>query len=146
MVKNHYNATINKDTLQEMIDTGIKIGAYRPGIGWTHQGLIDLSNQYGFQGERFDYSQIDPQEGFNALLTHIGQGPVIASIHKDFNTKNGGHLVVVNGYMKNDNDAILSIVDPKSRKRKRNVRTISRSKFINGWKKRIIVIRPDNVV
>lgn len=146
MVKNHYNTAINKRSLQELIDTGVKIGAYRPGVGWTHQGLIDLAKQYGFQGERFDHSQTDPEEGFNTLLTHVDQGPVIASIHKDFDRKNGGHLIVVNGYIKNDSGTIISIVDPQSKKRKRNIRTISQARFMNGWKKRFIVIRPDNVV
>jgi hypothetical protein len=146
MVKNHYNAAINKGSMQELIDTGVKIGAYHPGVGWTHQGLIDLAKQYGFQGERFDRSQADPQEGFDALLAQVAQGPVIASIHKDFDRKNDGHLIVVNGYAKNGDDTLISIVDPKSKKLKRNIRTVSQTRFINGWKKRFIVIRPDNVV
>lgn len=146
MVKNHYNPLIHEGHLRELINTGVEIGAYRPGIGWTHQGLIDLAKQYGFQGERFDYSQIDRREGFDALLAHVNKGPVIASIYKDFNPKKGGHLIVVNGYTKSDTDTTLHVVDPKSKKRKRNVRSILQNQFINGWKKRIIVIRPDNVV
>ncbi|EKD23741.1 MAG: hypothetical protein ACD_81C00188G0016 [uncultured bacterium] len=145
MIMNSYTQRIHKGTLQTLIDRGVVIHAYLAGIGWTHQGLIDLAKEYGFIGERFDYAKNDPQEGFDVLLNNVKKGPVIVSIHKDFNIKNGGHLVVVNGYTKTPTEIILHIVDPKSKRIKYAIRTVPQKKFVAGWKKRFIVIRPNNI-
>lgn len=142
MVMNHYAKHISKQSLQSLIDRGVTIGAYKPGIGWTHQGLLNIAQEYGFIGERFDYAHTEPQEALQLLLSHVQYGPVIASIHKGFNPKNGGHLIVVNGYTTTDAGTTIYIVDPMSKKKKRNVRLVSQNMFINGWKKRFIVISP----
>lgn len=142
MVMRYYKKSLRVNLLQTLIDQGVKRGAYLPGIGWTHQGLIDLAKTYEFTGERFDYTHNKPQESITALLDHIKQGPIIASIHKDFKQKNGGHLIVLNGYDVDAMGVTFHIVDPKSKKKKRAIKTIPEAIFMQGWKKRCIVIRP----
>ena len=42
----------NEPTLFHLLQEGLAIGAYKDGVGWVHNGLIQLANQYGLKGGR----------------------------------------------------------------------------------------------
>jgi uncharacterized protein YvpB len=65
----------------------------------------------------------------------VKEGPVIASIHRGFNSKSSyGHLVVITGF----DDKLVYYNDPGKHD---GIRTVAINDFMKGWKKRLIVIR-----
>lgn len=83
----YWDPTLKRTDLPRLIKYGISADAYREGIGWTHQGLLDVAVALGFAGKRFDLYKKDNDAAFKALLIHLKKGPVIVSIYKDFNPK-----------------------------------------------------------
>ncbi len=125
--------TPNADTL---IKEGIEAGAYIPNVGWKHQGLVDLAVQHGLRGERFDWSGRTPGEALRNLKKLLASGPVLCSIHRDFDPERGGHLIVVTG-MENRS---VSYADPAAERRDEISASVPVQMFMDGWKCRGIVI------
>lgn len=137
MVLDYYGKT--RTSIDSLIDHGISIGAHNKELGWIHSGIVNIANHKGFIGERFDWSNIDKEIAFQKINSFLCEGPIIASIHKNFNPKLSGHLVVI----KTKNKTHVSVLDPIARKREHIERSVPINIFLTGWKKRIIVIRPN---
>ena len=128
---NHDNISIDK-----LLNEGISSGAYLNGAGWIHQGLINLSNQYGLEGKTVSFSSDTNEVAFSKFKNILEEGPVIVSVHYTFDPQNPiPHLVVIN---KIDGDKVY-YTDPAETS---GGKTISTEKFLSSWKKRLIVIRP----
>jgi len=122
------------------ISDGIENGAYIENIGWSHQGLIDTAvKHFGLIGKRFDFAKENPETAFERMIEELKNGPVIASIYKNLNPQNGGHLAVVFG---TDEGNVL-FADPDIDNPSFIERKATLEEFKNGWKKRYIVIRPE---
>ena len=121
----------------QLIREGQHLNAFVPGIGWTHKGLAQLAKRHGLYGKNFDWAKKTPNDAFHSLMTHLRKYPVIASIHHDFKTKNTGHLIVLTGY----NTSTIFYNEPASKTRKNITQHISLSRFLYGWKRRIIVVK-----
>jgi Peptidase_C39 like family len=80
---------------EELINEGVKIGAYLPGIGWKHDGLITLAKNNGAQGYRKEFP--DKAEGIEYLRQAIKRGEYpIVSVRVDGLADS--HLVVLSEY------------------------------------------------
>ncbi|TSC52640.1 MAG: Uncharacterized protein LiPW41_10 [Parcubacteria group bacterium LiPW_41] len=137
MVLDHYKKN-KKTSIDKLIDYGVSIGAHNKELGWIHSGIVNIAKHEGFKGERYDWRDIDANISFNKMNEYLKNGPIIASIHKNFNPKNSGHLVVVTS----KNKSHITIHDPIARKREQIKREIPIDVFLTGWKKRIVVVRP----
>lgn len=134
MVIDYYStAQISVDGL---LKQGIAAHAYDNNTGWTHQGLISLSKQYGLQGASYDVSSLGKEKALSKLKTYLADGPVIVSVHYKFDPKSSiPHLVVLDGIK----DGVIYYNDPAE---KVGQKKISVADFQKGWKSKFIVIRP----
>lgn len=134
MVIEYYKPeTVSVNTL---LNQGITLGAYQQKNGWSHQGLISLSKKYGLDGNSHDVSKLSRKAALSQFKGYLDDGPVIVSIHYKFDPKSTvPHLVVINGIK----DGIVYYNDPAA---KVGEKTITEDKFLNGWKRKFIVVRP----
>lgn len=123
-------------SVDELLSDGIAEGAYLTDAGWSHAGLIRLSQQFGLHGESHSMANSSMDEAFAKLENVLAAGPVMASVHYTFDPKNPiPHLVVVNGVA----EGKVYYNDPAE---KAGGGSISIAKFQSAWKKRYIEIRP----
>lgn len=134
MIINYYNPdAVSVDTL---LKTGIKNGAYLDDAGWIHSGLISLGKKYDLDGESISLASESNAVAFEKFESYVKKGPVMASIHYKFDPKSTiPHLVVITG-IKN---GLMYYNDPAA---EIGGKTISSEDFIKAWKKKFIVIRP----
>ncbi len=125
-------------TFSRLITQGQRSGAYIRNVGWSHRGLAYLSQRYGFSGRNYDWWKKTPHFAFKKLVTHLKKGPVLASIYQNLRPNSHGHLVAVTGFEKN----IVFYNDPDSHTRRGITRRASVAKFLRGWKRRVVVVRP----
>jgi|SRR3989344_2586955 len=127
-----------KESTKYLIELGLKKDAYISGVGWKHGGLVSIAKEFGLFGENYDWFLEEPHEAFLKLISYLKKYPVLASVYKNFKLGGSGHLIILTGY---ENDQIF-FNDPDSKTKKGISKKISFEKFLNGWKRRIIVIRP----
>ena len=134
MIIDYY--TPNAVSVNALLQKGVAAGAYENNVGWIYAGLIRLSKQYGLDGTYYDLSKLDTQTAFDRFKNYVKDGPVILSVHYKFDPKSTiPHLVVIDGV----SNGIVYYNDPAA---KTGEKQISVSDFLNGWKKKVIVIRP----
>lgn len=126
----------NTTTVQDVLEKGLKSGAYVKNVGWSHVGLANLAVKYGLVGKTVDLSTEGKETALKHFKNTVLEGPVIASIHRGFNPSSPyGHLIVVTGF----DEKLVYYNDPGKRD---GIKTVAISEFMKGWKKRLIVIRP----
>ncbi len=134
MILDYYNIPFD---IKKLINKGLEIGGYLEGVGWKHQGIVDLAKLYGLQAERIENEKIK-----NMIKSIDKEEPVIISIHKHFDVKNEGHLAVLTGYFKEDDKIVtLFVNDPFGNPYKYKNHLVKYDKFIEGWKKRAIYLK-----
>ena len=123
-------------TVNEMLRKGVAAGAYDYNAGWIYQGLINLSHAYRLDGRYYDLSGLSQKAALARFESYLGTGPVILSVHYKFNPASTiPHLIVVNGI----NNDVVYYNDPATTK---GTQAISLDRFLQGWKRKVIVIRP----
>ena len=122
------------DVLSKALDID---GAYIKKIGWSHKGIVDISKKFGFSAKAYDLNDKTNEYAFEKLAELLTNGPVIVSIHKDFNAKKRGHLIVVSG-VKNGK---VEYFEPNSKTRKEIRKEIDIYKFVKGFKRRFIFVK-----
>ncbi|MDQ5889828.1 MAG: hypothetical protein QG609_321 [Patescibacteria group bacterium] len=125
--------------LNELYQLGLDKGAYLPGVGWRHTGLVDLAKHFGFKNSyNLDLAQMDTSEALAKLKDELKNGPVIVSVfaHYEHGHKEG-HLIVLLSL----NDSEAEVLDPAASTREDIHQFIPTEKFVTGWKKRLIVVR-----
>lgn len=133
MVIDYYKPAIPVDTLLEQ---GIASGAYLDSAGWTYKGLINIGKKYGLNGTSYDLAGGDSKAALATFESYLSEGPVIASVHYQFDPASTiPHLVVIN---KIEGDVVY-YNDPAALSGGKH---ISVETFMKAWKKRFIVIRP----
>jgi len=124
---------VSVDTL---LTQGIAANAYLSDAGWTHNGLINLSKQFGLDGSSYSLSHLTMESAFVELERVVKEGPVMVSVHYTFKPTNPiPHLAVVTGI---DNNRVY-YNDPAEAV---GQNSISIEQFQSAWKKRYIEIRP----
>lgn len=133
MLINYYKP--GEVSVDELLDEGIRSGAYIKNAGWSHKGLALLANDHSLSGKNYDLSTSNMNTAFSELEKSLKKGPVIASVHYSFDPKNPiPHLVVINGIKGN----ILYYNDPTETS---GGGIISAEAFKLSWKKRYIEVR-----
>jgi len=106
----------------KIIKTGTEVRAYKPGIGWVHEGLVKIFKKYGLDALRGNVKALEDlgrlMENQFALILSVTPGleggkTVIEGDTSHIKAK-GGHLVIAYGY-KTDKDAnveALLVNDP----------------------------------
>ncbi|MCA9355479.1 C39 family peptidase [Candidatus Kaiserbacteria bacterium] len=123
-------------SIDALLQDGIKAGVFLSDAGWTHAGLIALSNKFGLTGESHSLADLGMESAFDELEDTLEEGPVMASVHYTFDPNNPiPHLVVVNGV----SDGKVFYNDPAE---DNGGGALSIAKFKSAWKKRFIEIRP----
>lgn len=135
MIIDYYSEdTISVDAL---LKDGIEAGAYNKKNGWIHEGLITLSKEYGLIGRSYDLKSLGKDESFEKLKSYLAAGPIMASVYYKFDPKSKiPHLVVIDGVK----EGYVYYNDPAA---KSGQKKITIENFEKGWKKRLIVIRPE---
>jgi len=119
-----------------LLQQGRAAGAFLSDAGWTHQGLINLTKQFGLNGYSRDMAGLSMSSAFSELKEVLKDGPVMVSVHYTFQPTNPiPHLVVVNGVA----DGKVFYNDPAEAS---GGGSISIEQFQSAWKKRYIEIRP----
>lgn len=132
MIIDYYKPAVSVNTLLQQATSS---GAYDTKAGWIYKGLLHVAKKYGLDGTSYDLAQISTDDALSQFKQYVKDGPVIASVHYQFDPKSTiPHLVVVNGII----DNIIYYNDPAAQ---RGEQQISVANFLKGWKKRFIVIR-----
>lgn len=121
-----------------LIKKGVRMHAYIRNVGWSHRGLARIAMSYGFRAKNYDWWGKTATRAFTHLRKHLTRGPVLASIHRDLKPNAHGHLVAVVGFER----GVVYYQDPDSHTRRRISRRATLKKFLKGWKRRIVVVRP----
>jgi hypothetical protein len=139
--RNSANRTLPVDML---LRAGLDAGAYREGIGWTHAGLFRIARDLGYDGQTFDFAERGPTPkdahgAWQELLRSLADGPVMASVFSGLDPgRGGGHIVVVTGWDGN----LVSFADPEEMTAWDGNRLIVLERFLTGYKRRFIAVRP----
>lgn len=130
----------SKTNLDELVKEGLAVGAYLNGIGWIHQGLVDIAKRHGFLNsfkKEWPIRQLaEEKEKATEYLTESLNNniPVLASVK----SISGGHLVLLVGLEKKG----FYIHDPDAHNREDGeFKFLNLSKFLEIWKGRIIVLK-----
>ncbi len=137
MLLDYFSPRMRSMSIDNLIAFGLAREAYIPHVGWKHRGLAKLAEEFGLRGDNYDWANKDPRAAF-ALMQRHARFPLLASVHKHFDPKNGGHLIVVTKVEKE----VIHYHEPASHSRARIPRTVDIPTFLAGWKRRIIVVRP----
>jgi len=125
--------------LEVIIGTGLTIGAYSAGIGWSHAGLVNIGRQFDYDGYNQDLAGLELELAWSYLLEDLQQTPLLASIYPRFKPDNkGGHIIVVTGF----DGELVFYNDPEELNEREGSKAIAVEIFLRGWKKRYIVIHP----
>lgn len=138
MIIDYWRAPRSNPSCDQLIKLGLKQKAFLTNVGWKHKELSQLVSKFGLRGRNFDWVKIKPETAFKKLRSYLKKYPVLASIHKNLDPAKGGHLIVVTGFR----NGLVSYNDPDSKARKTVKQTAGLKKFLEGWKRRIIVIQP----
>jgi predicted double-glycine peptidase len=119
-----------------LLQQGIDANAFLPDAGWTHQGLINLTKQFGLDGQTVGLHHLTTDSAFLELQSILIEGPVMVSVHYTFDPSNPiPHLAVITGA----DDERVYYNDPADLA---GEKSISATQFKSAWKKRYIEIRP----
>lgn len=136
MVINFYKPK-KKIDLNELYQKGLDLGGYLKGVGWRHQGIVDLAKNYSFkESKAFDLAADSLEKASKKLKQQLKKGPVIVSVYSKFIVGRNGHLVVLMGL----NDDAALVLNPDTRSRAKIACEIPLNLFWPAWKKRFIVI------
>lgn len=122
-------------TIDDLISKYSK-STYISKVGWSHKGLVTIAKHLKLKGENFDWINYSAKDAFVLMETKLALAPVIASIYKNLNHRLPGHLIVIT-QIKNGK---VFYNDPDSKTRNKIKCVASLQKFLEGWKRRIIII------
>jgi uncharacterized protein YvpB len=133
MILDYYH---KKFELHDLIERGVVVDNYNPAIGWKHQTIVDLAQEYGLLAHRTEDDTVE-----NLIESIYKDEPVIISIHRNWDPTEGGHLAVLNGYFESEGKIEgFYVNDPIGASYKNKNQFIAFDKFVAGWKKRAIYV------
>ncbi|KKT92099.1 MAG: hypothetical protein UW93_C0001G0098 [Parcubacteria group bacterium GW2011_GWC1_45_13] len=129
-----------KINLDDLTKEGLAFGAYLNGVGWIHQGLIDLAKKHGFKNSfRKEWLEDKKQDGIGFITENLEKNiPVLASVKN----AGGGHIILIVG-LKGSGEAPEGFYfhDPNAyRAVEGEFKFLNLPEFLKVWKGRIIVI------
>lgn len=131
-------------TLSELLEAGLREGAYREGVGWDHRGIAAVARSLGYSAMNRDLAPrsphpATPEESWRVLKEDLMNGPVLVSVWSKFDPMvKGGHVAVA---WKIEDDQI-GISDPEETSPENAWKVFSKEEFLKSFKQRTIVILP----
>ncbi|MDP2669358.1 MAG: C39 family peptidase [bacterium] len=132
-------------SLDDLIKEGLASGAYKPGVGWVHDGLVALAKEHGFKNSfrkewPLEGSPTSFSAGIAGIVSILEENiPVLASVKSE----TGGHIILLIGYEK-EREIVKGFYyhdpDAKDRESGQN-KFINKEDFLRFWKGRIIVVK-----
>lgn len=117
--------------IMDLVKEGIEIGGLTQNNDWKHAAIVELASRRGVKMDYkkiFYYSREDKLEGLKFIESKLENSePIIASI---FNSKGGGHMVVVSGF--SSDSETYNIIDPDSHNDSEY--SLSTKEFITKWR------------
>jgi hypothetical protein len=142
--RNPNNRTV---PLDELLQMGLAQGAHIKNVGWSHRGLAQLAQHYGYVAHNVDVAPNSPtpktqQEAWSMLLADLAQGPMLTSVFSRFDpTSRDGHIIVVTGW----DGALVAFNDPVEMDAWEGKKLLALQTFLPAFKQRFIVVRPNSV-
>jgi hypothetical protein len=93
--------------ISTLIDEGVREEAYLEGVGWKHDGLVELAKLHGVRASRDEFKG-SIQKGIAVIKEHLKNGGfVMASVATEHENQKTFHLVLLiavdkNGFYYND--------------------------------------------
>lgn len=145
LLKHEKNTTSQTGPVTALIKKGLERDGYIENIGWKHRALVDVADEYGFNltfFKRFPKTRREKLRKLNVIQRQVIKGnPVIVSVFYKFNSKNGGHMVLIRGVRKRGGKTIgYHIQDPDSNFRGHNY-YVSKNVFLKNWRGGLIYSR-----
>ena len=131
-------------SLEAVLEQGLRAGAYLPGIGWSHKGLVQIARHFGYDSYNIDVAARSPapkstNEAWAMLRVELNNGPLLASVFSGLDpARGGGHIVVVVG----NQDGLVFYNDPEEMGEREGRKIIAQEVFLRAFKNRYIVVRP----
>jgi hypothetical protein len=131
-------------SLESVLGEGLRAGAYLPGIGWSHRGLVEIARHFGYDGFNVDAAlnssaSKSAEQAWGMLCAELEHGPVLASVFSGLNpARGGGHIITVTGF----HDGLVFFNDPEEMSEREGRKIIAVEAFLSAFKNRYIVIRP----
>ncbi|MEK9208945.1 MAG: C39 family peptidase [Patescibacteria group bacterium] len=142
------NAVHRTATLEEVLAQGLRNGAYLPGVGWSHKGLVEVARHFGYTGFNVDYAPNGPtpkslSEAWDLLVKEIESGPILVSVFAGLDPyRKGGHIVVLTGA----HDGLVFLNDPEEMSEREGRKALALKAFLPAFKRRYIVIQPRSLM
>jgi hypothetical protein len=140
----------NQQSIDDVIDEGIAIGAYKKEVGWDHEGLVRLLRNRGILAYRQEFvtrTKLYEKKMITRGLLKIKETlseeelPVIVSVEAGFDENTFSHLIVVTGYEADENGVKgLYYHDPDAREGKKENLFVDKDKFFQYWRKFCIFV------
>jgi len=134
----------------EFIKKGIAFGAYSADVGWTHDGLVLIAKDMGFEALRKEHVSIDDlvqaiKEGFLPIVSIKWAFESRKSLKERIFLwkKPGGHLALVVGYEETENEIKALYVHHTSVREEYNWKNkyITPHQFEEGFTGRCIFVK-----
>jgi len=123
-------------SVDALLAEGRARGGYIDNVGWKHRTLVELAQIRGLYGRAYDFAQSSMSHAYNELVAALAEGPVMASVHYEFNPMSViPHLVVITDV----HDGRIYYNDPADTY---GNRSLTVDAFQRAWKKRFIEVRP----
>lgn len=135
-------------SLDELLEAGRAVGAYRDGIGWVHRGLVDLAMHYGYAAFNIDAAPQSsmsrtPLETWGLVVAELQHGPIMTSVWRYMDPEpSGGHMVVVTDWT----GELISYIDPIELTEREGRKVLTLDPFLRMFKQRFIVVRPYGIL
>lgn len=129
---------------EQLLKTGLEVGAYIKNVGWSHKGLVDIAVKFGYAGFNRDLKPngLKMSRAWAILKDDFKKYPVMVSVFNRFDAKSGsGHIAILAGA---DGDSIY-INDPAEKLESNGRKIVTLKKFLGAWRQRYITIFPEKL-
>ena len=124
--------------VMDLVNFGLSLDGFIDKIGWRHKSLVEIAGRYGVKMDfqkKFLYTPEEKEKGLKFINRNIAkEKPVMVSILNQ--KKNGGHMVVINGFVVKKEEVVgYYILDPNSKNsRNKNKYFLDKRKFLTSWR------------
>jgi hypothetical protein len=133
-------------SLDDLIQQGLEKDAYIEGVGWKHDGLIELLKSFAVSAHRAEYKEEGLEDdGISAMTSALSDGGlVITSVAPGFGDNDGSHLILLTGFRRNEAGELEGFYynDPGCRNEQDGKDLfVDRLRFLEYWRKLVIFVQ-----
>lgn len=137
MLLKHRDPAFAQTPLQ-LRDQLIEKNGYLENIGFKHQAIAELAEQYGLPltyAKRFFYTPEEKEEGMKVIGQNLKHGqPVIVSMYSHHNPARSSHLIVIHGMQEYQDKVIGYYIQSSDATFRGHNYFVAREEFIANWR------------